>query len=458
MMQRLQVRLAIALLFGGLFVLGFVGTSLISGPIGFLYRNAAGLSTARSIAQIAAILAAIGLFVTVSVVAVPLAFQPAGRLGKVLDVLPIYFLGFTLFGIVASLLGIGTTGALLNLGMAQITLTSAAIIVGIVLSTVAITIATARVPIAGRILNVAAPVMGVAAVASAVAAAALIISVVIVNTTKANTSFGPPDGRQSSSQSAPGASGTQAVQGPSSGADQADGAAGQGTQTAQGPAPAAGGSNQASDNGPSGQGGPGGGPTGFVGTFTVGGVLTAVFALIALLSTVGGLLALRGATSGTDSAAMQPINYRGQAGSTIAAVMAISFVLFVVIQFVPVSRDNPPVQTTVKWDSAQTQQLWTSTCADCHSNTTVWPWYSYIAPSSWLQSVHVTDARGQFNISELNNIPSFRKSMLPDEVEQQVTSGNMPPSDYLLLHPDARLSAVQKQQLIDGLKTTLASS
>ena len=449
-MKRLQSRLAIALLFGGLFILGFLGATLVSGPMDFLYRNAAGLATMRSVAQTAAILAATCLFITASIIAVSLAFQPAGRLGRVLDVLPLYLLGFTLLAIIASLLGIGTTGTLFNLGMAQITLTAAAIIVGVLLSTVAITISAARTPLSGRTLNVAMPMMGISAVPSVIAAAALAISVVIVATSQPNTSFGPPNGTQGQrgGQSAPGAAGTQAAQSPSSAPGNAP--SGQGS-----PSSRANGSNQAG----AARGGPGGGGlTSFVGSFTAGGALTAVFALIMLVSTVSGVRALRNTAASADSAPIPQINYRSEAASVIGAVAAISLVLFVVIQFVPVTRDNPPVQTTVQWDSTQTQQLWERTCADCHSNTTKWPWYSYIAPSSWLQTVHVTDARQQFNISQLNNIPTFRKSQFPDEAEQQISRGTMPPSDYLILHPEARLSAAEKQQLIQGLKNSLGSS
>src|SRR5438094_8835507 len=113
-MTRSRSRLAIALLFGGLFLLTFLGATLVSGPIDFLYRNAAGLSTVRSVAQAVAILAAVGLFVTGLFVAGPTAFHPASRFQGLVNVLPLYLLGFTLLCVIASLLRIGTTGALFN--------------------------------------------------------------------------------------------------------------------------------------------------------------------------------------------------------------------------------------------------------------------------------------------------------------------------------------------------------
>jgi hypothetical protein len=83
--------------------------------------------------------------------------------------------------------------------------------------------------------------------------------------------------------------------------------------------------------------------------------------------------------------------------------------LFGLIQFVPYGRDhsNPPVYQEPQWDSPQTQELVSNACYDCHSNETVLPWYSNIAPVSWLiqqraeypQSVGVGTARnaGQRN-------------------------------------------------------------
>jgi len=60
--------------------------------------------------------------------------------------------------------------------------------------------------------------------------------------------------------------------------------------------------------------------------------------------------------------------------------------LLVVIQFVPYGRahTNPPVAQEPIWDSPQTRELARRACFDCHSNETMWPWYSNIAPISWI--------------------------------------------------------------------------
>ena len=68
------------------------------------------------------------------------------------------------------------------------------------------------------------------------------------------------------------------------------------------------------------------------------------------------------------------------------ALVVIGIVGLVVIQFVPVERPNPPVLREPNWDSPETRALAQRACFDCHSNETTWPWYSQVAPVSWLTS------------------------------------------------------------------------
>lgn len=124
--------------------------------------------------------------------------------------------------------------------------------------------------------------------------------------------------------------------------------------------------------------------------------------------------------------------------------------LFVVAQLVPYGRAhaNPTVQAQPKWDSPQTEALFTRACADCHSHATVWPWYSNVAPVSWLVQRHVDEGRSRFNV----NVPGYGRDA--DEAAKEVRSGGMPEPTYLPLHPTARLSAQEKEQLAAGLEAT----
>ena len=76
--------------------------------------------------------------------------------------------------------------------------------------------------------------------------------------------------------------------------------------------------------------------------------------------------------------------------------------IFALIQAVPYGRShtNPPVTAEAPWDSARTRELAVRACYDCHSNETTWPWYSNVAPMSWLVQRDVDEGRGVLNFSE----------------------------------------------------------
>jgi len=120
---------------------------------------------------------------------------------------------------------------------------------------------------------------------------------------------------------------------------------------------------------------------------------------------------------------------------------------FIGIQWIPCPTKNPPVETRVQWDSSRTRDLFHRACADCHSNETVWPWYSRIAPVSWFVSGHVMKAREDFNVSVPGDIEI-------DEIVHQIRKGDMPLDSYLWMHPAARLTEQEKKELIEGLKKT----
>ena len=119
------------------------------------------------------------------------------------------------------------------------------------------------------------------------------------------------------------------------------------------------------------------------------------------------------------------------------------------IQFVPVERTNPPVVDEIEWDSPQTRAIAKRACFDCHSNETVWPWYSYVAPLSWRVAGHVEEAREHLNFSEWN-----RPNEDLEEIQEVLEEGEMPLWDYLLLHSEARLSEAEQAQLLQGFSAT----
>jgi hypothetical protein len=131
-------------------------------------------------------------------------------------------------------------------------------------------------------------------------------------------------------------------------------------------------------------------------------------------------------------------------GALVLALLA------VVIQLVPYGRNhtNPPVSGEPAWDSAATRATAVAACFDCHSNQTSWPWYSNIAPVSWLVQHDVDEGRQTLNFSE------WGRGQDGDEAAEAVSEGNMPPFSYVLLHPDARLSGAARDAFIRGLVAT----
>ena len=126
--------------------------------------------------------------------------------------------------------------------------------------------------------------------------------------------------------------------------------------------------------------------------------------------------------------------------------------ILLAVQLVPYGwrRTNPPVVAEPDWDSPRTRELFQRACADCHSNRTKWPWYSRVAPISWLIVKDVEQGRSHLNVSEWN-----RPQKDAHEAAEELRDGKMPLPIYLPAHPEARLSAAEKDRLVKGLLATL---
>lgn len=136
-------------------------------------------------------------------------------------------------------------------------------------------------------------------------------------------------------------------------------------------------------------------------------------------------------------------------------VIAALVIIFGLIQLVPYGRDhaNPPVVNSPAWNTTQTAGMVRAACMDCHSNETVWPWYSNIAPVSWLLQRDVDEGRVRFNLSNWPANPAAQRG-LASEMAEIIQEGRMPPIQYTLIHANARFTAAQKQELIQGLEAS----
>ena len=89
-------------------------------------------------------------------------------------------------------------------------------------------------------------------------------------------------------------------------------------------------------------------------------------------------------------------------------------------------------------------------CFDCHSNETVWPWYSNIAPVSWLVAQDTYEGRDRLNFSDW-----VSGDIELDELQRVFERGEMPPAQYTMIHTGARLTDAERQQLLQGLQKSL---
>jgi len=119
---------------------------------------------------------------------------------------------------------------------------------------------------------------------------------------------------------------------------------------------------------------------------------------------------------------------------------------FIAIQFVPVSRTNPPVEGDFR-PPAEVVSILRRACYDCHSNETVWPWYSRIAPVSWVIARDVHEGRAALNFSTWNRLSANKQAEAMRESWKEVAEGEMPTWFYLALHPEARLSPANQSVL-----------
>ncbi len=113
--------------------------------------------------------------------------------------------------------------------------------------------------------------------------------------------------------------------------------------------------------------------------------------------------------------------------------------LFVLIQLKTIDRSNPPVTAELN-ASPEVMEVLRRSCYDCHSNESVWPWYSYVAPVSWLVEHDVEEAREHMNFSEWESWDKEKQDHKREECWEEVEEGEMPLWFYVPLHSEAELS------------------
>ncbi len=140
----------------------------------------------------------------------------------------------------------------------------------------------------------------------------------------------------------------------------------------------------------------------------------------------------------------------------VLKILGLVAVVLILLQMVPVERTNPPVESRFS-APAEVQEVLKRACYDCHSHETRWPWYSRIAPFSWIIVGHVKEGRKELNFSRWNRYSVRKQRRKLEQIPEEIFSDHMPPRSYLWLHPEARLTPTEKGNIENWVNFVLAN-
>jgi hypothetical protein len=134
----------------------------------------------------------------------------------------------------------------------------------------------------------------------------------------------------------------------------------------------------------------------------------------------------------------------------LAGITLVGCVCVFVHPFGAVSAAHPdaPIFAGAEVPSSVTSVMERS-CQNCHSERTVWPWYSYVPPISWMIENDVNHARQHMNISRWEDYSTEQQVEILSRLGAEVRNHQMPMQRYLSLHPEARLSESDIHQLYE---------
>ncbi len=139
---------------------------------------------------------------------------------------------------------------------------------------------------------------------------------------------------------------------------------------------------------------------------------------------------------------------------TLLNILYYGLIVFALIQFIPVDRNNPPVRVSedfvhVMKTPKEVRTVLRTSCYDCHSNETIYPNAAYVAPISWSIKHNVNKARTHLNFSTWETANQDLKADRLENSIEVVKASKMPIAGYVAQHPQARLDARQRQLLVD---------
>ncbi|MDP2069951.1 MAG: heme-binding domain-containing protein [Lutibacter sp.] len=138
-------------------------------------------------------------------------------------------------------------------------------------------------------------------------------------------------------------------------------------------------------------------------------------------------------------------------------LLLIILALFILIQFIKIEKNDSKSEmnaiSTVMEIPVEVNKIIQTSCADCHSNSTKYPWYSEIAPASWFLAQHIKEGKEKLNFSEWTTYNKDQKQHIIKDLKEVLNEREMPLKSYVLVHKELGLSENQYQILYDWVNT-----
>jgi len=141
----------------------------------------------------------------------------------------------------------------------------------------------------------------------------------------------------------------------------------------------------------------------------------------------------------------------------IKKILFVGLIIFLLIQLYQPARNNGFEQditanfTKVYNVPKNIETILRTSCYDCHSNNTNYPWYSNIQPARFFMESHINEGKENLNFNEWGNYSGRKQKNKLDRIAKQIKSNEMPLASYTLIHKNATLSATQKKEVLDWI-------
>ena len=141
----------------------------------------------------------------------------------------------------------------------------------------------------------------------------------------------------------------------------------------------------------------------------------------------------------------------------IKKILFIGLIIFLLMQLYQPAR-NISFEQNITADFTKVynvpknvEVIFRTSCYDCHSNNTFYPWYAYIQPTRFFMESHINEGKENLNFNEWGNYSGRKQKNKLDRIAKQIKSNEMPLASYTLIHKNATLSATQKKEVLDWI-------